>query len=109
MSDSDHGGCLVSRRSTSSTYVFHGQHLLRASSTTQTVVALSSAEAEFYAAVKSTSYGLGAIGMFSDLGVTFKEPLLVQMDATAGIAVASRRGSGKIRHIATPALWIQKE
>eukprot|EP00971_Amphidinium_carterae_P282054 5599045-Amphidinium_carterae.1 len=48
---------------------------------------------EFYAAVKSTSYGLSAIGMFEDLGVFFNEPLLVQMDATAGIAIASGRGA----------------
>eukprot|EP00973_Karenia_brevis_P049602 6883804-Karenia_brevis.AAC.1 len=32
----------------------------------------------------------------------------VKMDASAGKAIASRRGAGKIRHIATPTLWVQK-
>ena len=31
------------------------------------------------------------------------------MDATAGIAIASRLGAGRIRHIHTPALWPQQE
>eukprot|EP00971_Amphidinium_carterae_P238814 4740791-Amphidinium_carterae.1 len=99
MSDLDHGGCLVSIRSTSSTYMFHGQHLLHASSATQTVVALSSAEVEFYAAVKSTSYGPGAIGMFSDIGITYKELRLVQMDATAGIAVVSAQNTYRVHSL----------
>eukprot|EP00973_Karenia_brevis_P080681 11193847-Karenia_brevis.AAC.1 len=32
----------------------------------------------------------------------------VNMDASAGKAIARRRGAGDIRHIATPTLWIQK-
>ena len=48
-SDSDWAGCAKTRRSTSSSYVMLGGHLLAASATTQNVVATSSGEAEFYA------------------------------------------------------------
>ena len=48
-SDSNFAGCLQSRKSTSS---------LKSTSTTQAVVSLSSAEAEFYAAVKAAAAGI---------------------------------------------------
>ena len=43
--------------------------MLRSMSTTQGVIALSSGESEFYALVKGTSAGLGAVSMLQDLGV----------------------------------------
>ena len=105
-SDSDHAGCRRTRRSTSCSVLMHGKHLLRVSSTTQTVIALSSGESEFYAAVKSISMALGAEEMGKDIGVTLKPR--VKYDATAGAGIASRRGVGKVRHLHTPALWVQR-
>ena len=32
----------------------------------------------------------------------------IMLDATAGRAIAMRRGAGRIRHIATPTLWLQR-
>ena len=38
----------------------------------------------------------------------FDSPSLeIKLDATAGPAIAKRRGAGRIRHIATPTLWLQ--
>ena len=54
-SDSDCAGCAKTRRSTSSSYVMLGGHLIAASATAQNVVATSSSEAEFYASTKSAS------------------------------------------------------
>ena len=34
--------------------------------------------------------------------------LEIKLDATAGRAIAMRRGAGRIRHIATPTLWLQR-
>ena len=51
-SDSDHAGCADSRKSTSCTIAMLGKHTLKTQSTTQKVVALSSAESEFYAVSK---------------------------------------------------------
>ncbi len=42
--DSDHAGCLRTRRSTTGLVALHGQHMVKAASTTQTVIALSSGE-----------------------------------------------------------------
>ena len=41
--------------------LFYGSHMLLSTSTTQGVIALSSGESEFYALVKATSAGLGAV------------------------------------------------
>ena len=88
--------------------VFFGRHLLRSSSTTQGVIALSSGESEFYSAVKGGSIGLGTVYMVRDLGIDLKRPIAECLDATAGIGIASRKGAGRIRHIHTPCLWLQR-
>jgi hypothetical protein len=103
--DSDHAGCLETRKSSSSVYVFRGQHLLRSSSTTQTVQGLSTGESEFHAFVKACSIGLGAVAMARDMGE--KLLLEIETDSSASKGIASRRGVGKIRHLHTPLLWVQ--
>ena len=82
--------------------------MVKSGSSTQGVIALSSGESEFYAAVKSASVSLGMINMLYDMGVHIAEPLDERLDATAGIGIASRRGAGRIRHIHTPTLWLQR-
>ena len=113
--DSDHAGCLKTRKSTSPSTLFYGSRMLRSTSTTQGVISLSSGESEFYALLKGTSAGLGAVLMLKDLGVDIKkntkidkEVLEVRIDASAGRDIAVRRGAGRIRQIATPTLRIQK-
>ena len=64
--DSDFAGCLTTRKSTSSTQLIHGNHLLRSSATTQSVKAPSSVEAEFHAFVKGGSGGLGGVSVWKD-------------------------------------------
>ena len=44
---------------------------MKSTSTTQAVVSLSSAEAEFYAAVKAAAAGIGCVSMLRDLRVVF--------------------------------------
>ena len=48
--------------------------------------------------------------MLRDLGVklTGDATVEVKVDAAAGRGVAMRRSAGRIRHIATPTLWVQK-
>ena len=79
---------------------------MRAGPGTQKVVALSSAEAEFYAGTRGASAALGANRLMSDLGLNLQEPLLL-LDATGGLGIASRRGAGPVKHLATAALWLQ--
>ena len=106
--DSDFAGCLRTRRSTSCCMVFWGQHLVRSSSTTQAVVSLSSGEAEFYSAVKGASIGLGTESLMKDMGVRAAKTPLLQVDSSACLGMAGRRGAGRVRHIHTPCLWIQR-
>ena len=49
--NSNFAGCLQTRKSSSSVYLFHGQHLLRSSATTQGAVTLSTGEAELHTQV----------------------------------------------------------
>ena len=97
-SDSDWAGCAKTRRSTSSSNVMLGGHLLAASATTQHVVATCSGEVEFYALTKSASRALDAVAMAADPRV--------RVDATASKAIASRRGVGRVRHLHTQVLWV---
>ena len=84
----------------------HGNHVLKTWSTTQAVIAISSGEAEFYAMVKGGSIGLGMKAIFEDMG----ENVGIEMktDASAAKAIASRKGLGKVRHMAVHLLWLQE-
>ena len=79
---------------------------LKAWSTTQGVVALSSGEAEYYAAVKGASEGLGFQAACQDLGTG---PMTVNTltDSSACKGICQRTGLGKIRHIDVALLWLQ--
>ena len=106
LSDSDHAGCLRTRRSTSCSVLKYGKHTLKMSSTTQVPIAISSGESEWYAAVKTTSMLIGAVAMSKDLGRTVQPRLW--LDSTASKGIASRRGCGKVRHLETTTLWVQR-
>ena len=82
-----------------------GKHLIKSRSSTQASVSLSSGEAEFYGCVKAAGIGLGYRSLLQDLGMEM--PVRVWTDSTASIGICSRRGLGKLRHIATQHLWIQ--
>ena len=83
----------------------HGLHLIKHWSTTQTTVALSSAEAELTGICKGSTQGLGLQALVSDLGLKWN--LRVATDAAAGVGICRRRGLGKIRNLATADLWVQ--
>ena len=74
-----------------------GDHLIKAWSSTQPIVAMSSGEAEYYAMVKGASTALGLQSMASEVGYPLSIVLCV--DSSAAIGISSRRGLGKVRHI----------
>ena len=104
-SDSDHAGCLRTRKSTSGCVVMAGCNQLRSICRGQAVVALSSGEAEFYALVTSASEALGEQAIAREWSVRLD--ITLWFDATAGAAMSSRRGLGRVKHIHTAFLWIQ--
>ena len=71
----------------------------------QAVIGLSSAEAEYYGLVSATSLKLGLQSILLDWGWKFNAH--VRMDATAGTAIGSWRGLGRVKHIDTVFFWVQ--
>ena len=71
----------------------------------QAVIALSSGEAKHYGLVSATSQMLGLQSILFDWRWKFNAH--VWMDATAGIAIGSRRGLGRVKHIDTVFFWVQ--
>ena len=95
-SDNDWAGCAKTRRSTSSSYVMLGRHLLASSATTQNVVATSSGEAGFYALAKSTSRALGAVAMAADMAKVVKPRV------REGDCLKARSGASEISTHSSP-------
>ena len=77
----------------------HGSHLIKAYSRTQSNIALSNGEAEYYALVSTASEALGIVAMTEDFGDRTEAYLYA--DASAAIGVANREGLGRIRHLDT--------
>ena len=71
-SDADWAGCKDSRRSTTGGCVKIGAHMVKGWSKTQSLIALSSGEFEFYASLKAAAEGLGVLAMLNDLGWEMK-------------------------------------
>ena len=104
--DTDHAGCVRTRKSTSGGVILLGRSTIHTYSKGQAVIALSSGEAEYYGLVSGVSQAMGMVSMALDWGIRLRAH--VWMDATAGIAIGSRRGLGKVKHIDTVFLWVQE-
>ena len=68
-SDSDLAGCTKTRKSTSGGFLMMGKHMLSHWSSTRSVVALSSAEAELNALIKIASEAVGLWNTLLDMEV----------------------------------------
>ena len=104
--DADHAGCIRSRKSTTGTVLRLGKNTIRTTCKSQAVIALSSGEAEYYGLVSGLCQGLGEQSTLHDWGITI--PMIGFMDATTGLAIGSRHGLGKVKHIDTVFLWAQE-
>ena len=106
-SDSDWAGDRKSRKSTSGGIITAGSHYIKSWSKNQSVIALSSAEAELYGIIKTSSETLGIMSILKDWEIIMKANILA--DASAALGIIGRSGLGKLRHIDTPYLWLQQE
>ena len=102
--DTDYAGCTRTRKSTSGGVVMLGSHMIKSWSSTQSVVALSSGEAEYYGMVKGASVAIGLQSVLKDFQVTCG--IEIKSDASAAIGIANRRGLGKVRQCQ---LWLQNK
>ena len=83
-----------------------GRHLLAHWSSTQTVIALSSAEAELNAMVKMFSETIGLRNTLKDMGRVMT--IVIYTDSSASNGMVHRVGCGKVKHLETRQLWIQE-
>merc|ERR1711873_189879 len=108
--DSDWAGDLETRKSTSGGILMLGGHCMKTWSVTQSSPASSSCEAEFYAVVDGASRALGMQTAAKELGIVVEDLVVeVATDSSGVKSFASRRGSGRIRHIEVKWLWLQSE
>lgn len=84
-----------------------GRRCLKATSTVQSTIALSSGESEYYAIVKASSQGLGLRAFYQEWGLAMK--VIVRSDSSAARRMTQRRGLGKVRHIQTRYLCVQQQ
>ena len=85
-----------------------GNHLIKAWSKTQAVIAKSSAESELYGILKGSCEGLGACTLLRDLGVEGAKARM-HVDASAAKGVLERKRLNKLRHMEADVLWIQDQ
>ena len=136
--DSDWAGDKVCLKSTSSTKIMLGLHLMESSSNTQQILALSSGQAEFYAVGTTTAKALTMSRTMNEivmwqLGLSYpplddaiekvieqaRWPKEVRMhndfvhidvlsDSSAARGMCQRHGTGKVRHLDMRFMWIQQ-
>ena len=104
-SDSDWAGCTKTRKSTSGGFMMLGKHLIAHWSSTQSVISLSSAEAELNALVKMFSETIGLRNTMACMDK--KVRITIYTDSSASKGIVQRTGCGKAKHLETRQLWIQ--
>ena len=87
-----------------------GDHCIKTWSSTQGAVALSVCEAEYYALVEGVARVKGVAQMAKELGIDVEVEVMDALtDSSSAKSFASRRGTGRIRHIEVRWWWLQEE
>ena len=103
--DSDFAGDEESRKSVSCAILTMNGAYLYGHSRQQSVIATSSAEAEYYALAGGAVQLLGAKALLEELGVPARA--ILHCDSSSGRAIARREGFGRTKHIDVKLLWLQ--
>ena len=85
---------------------YFGDHLLETYSSTQQIVALSTAESECISITKGAAHASEVRSAMAEFGLTFN--VVCETDASAGRAMVTRRGLGRVRHLGARLLWLQQ-
>ena len=86
-----------------------GKHCVKTWSTSQGAVALSSAEAEFYAMIEAVIRAKGVSHVMVELGFDVQQELQLHTDSSAAKSFVPRKGLGKMKHLEIRDLWLQRE
>ena len=106
VTDANWAGELEGLRSTSCGWIYFGGHLLETYSSTQQMVALSTADSECISITEGAAHDLEVRSAMVEYGMTFN--VVCETDASAGRALATRRGVGRVRHLDARLLWLQQ-
>ena len=104
--DAGHAGCLRSRKGTTGTIWLLGKCTIRNTCKSQAVVALSSGEAEYYVLVPGTCQAPGEQSLLADWNMLVSHAIWTQQQV---LAIGSRHGLGKVKHVDTVFLWTQQQ
>ena len=69
------------------------------------MVALSSGEAEYYAAMKGAREAMGVQSVYADIDLAVS--ITVHTDSSACLGICNRSGIGKIKHTEVVWMWLQ--
>ena len=99
-SDADWAGCVDSRKSTSGYAFFLGKSLISWASKKQSIVALSSTEAEYVALCSATQETVWLRNLLQDIGLSQKEPTCVAEHNQGAMCLAKNpKDHNRTKHI----------
>ena len=104
--DADWAGDAPTRRSTTCVAEKIGRNVIETISSSQAVAALSSGEAEFYAATRAAAGGLQSRHFLLEVGEDAR--LRVWSDSFACRGIMMRTGTGRICHLEIKWTWVQE-
>lgn len=108
--DADHGGNPDNGRSTSGCVVMMGTGAISWSSRLQSLVTLSTTEAEYIAATSAGQEILWLRNLFTELGYTFSSPSTLLIDNNSALSVAKNpEHHGRMKHLDLRFYWLRDE
>jgi len=109
-SDADHAGNVDNGKSTSGYLIKIGSGAVSWSSKLQPVVALSTMEAEYIAAVHAGKEVIWFRQFLTELGVTLNSPSTLRIDNQSAIAVSKNpEHHGRMKHLDLRFFWLRDE
>ena len=108
--DADHAGCPDTGRSTSGYVIKMGSGAISWSSRLQTIVALSTTEAEFVAAVSAGQEMLWLRNLLSEFGYEHPSASKLRIDNLSALSVAKNpEHHGRMKHLDLRFYWLRDE
>ena len=86
-----------------------GMHCVKTWNSTQGAIALSSAEADFYAMIGAVIEAKGIVNAMIELGFEVQHEVRLHTDSSAAKSLVSRKGLGKMKQLEIRDLWLQRE
>jgi hypothetical protein len=106
--DADHGGCADTGRSTSGWLVKMGTGAISWMSKLQSIVALSTTEAEYVAACSAGQEILWLRHLFKEFGFTLSSPSMLHIDNRSALSVAKNpEHHGRMKHLDLRFYWLR--